>query len=307
MNGGTTMSNPHLLITGGTGFIGQKLCPLLMKEGYKLTVLTRDAAKATKLLGSTIDTISNLSEIPRLAPIDAVVNLAGEGILDKRWSKQRKQTLLDSRVALTEDLVQTIVDSDHKPSVFINGSAVGFYGDCGEELCPETAAPGKDFAAMLCKQWEIAANRIKSIGTRLAIVRIGVVLDEKGGALERMALPFKFGLGGKLGNGKQWFPWIHRNDLCKLILFLLKDTRCSGAYNATAPAPVTNQELTKAMGKAYSKPTLLPAPAFMLKLALGEGSILLLGGQNAQPNKALQEGFKFHYTTIELCLKDCVT
>lgn len=300
------MSNPHLLITGGTGFIGQKLCPLLMKEGYQLTVLTRDSAKAKKLFGDDIKTISWTDEIAKLAPIDAVINLAGEGILDKRWSPARKQVLLDSRVALTEALVRAIVDSGHKPQVFINGSAVGFYGDCADEPCPETAPPGKDFAAMLCKQWEIAANRIKAISCRLAIIRIGVVLDKQGGALERMAVPFKMGVGGKLGSGKQWFPWIHRDDLCKLIIFLLKDTRCSGAYNATAPAPVTNRELSKALGKALGKPAAIPTPAFALKAALGESSSLLLGSQNAQPNKALQEGFKFHYTTIEHCLKDCV-
>ncbi|MCG8670635.1 MAG: TIGR01777 family oxidoreductase [Pseudomonadales bacterium] len=300
------MSNPHLLITGGTGFIGQKLCPFLMKEGYQLTVLTRNPEQAKKRLGDTINTITWTSEIADLPPIDGVINLAGEGILDKRWSDTRKQELLNSRVALTEALVKAIVDSGHKPKTFINGSAVGFYGDCGDDVCSEKSAPGKDFAAMLCKQWEIAANRIKAIGCRLAIVRIGIVLDKKGGALERMAMPFKFGLGGKLGTGRQWFPWIHRDDLCKMILFLLNDNRCSGAYNATAPEPVTNSELTAALGKAMGRPTLLPAPGFALKLALGEASILLLGGQNAPPKKALQDGFKFQYTTIDHCLKDCV-
>lgn len=300
------MSNPHLLITGGTGFIGRKLCPQLIKDGYQLTLLTRSPEKAKKYYGEQINTIAWSDEVASLPPINGVINLAGEGIMDKRWSSVRKQQLLDSRVALTDALVNAIVDSGHKPDVFINGSAVGFYGDCGDEPCPETAPPGKDFAAMLCKQWEIAANRIKAVGCRLAVLRIGIVLDKQGGALAKMSPPFKLGLGGKLGSGKQWFPWIHRADLCKLILFILKDSRCSGAYNATAPSPVTNKEFTEALAKAYKKPAFLPAPSIALKLMLGESASLLLGSQNALPNKALSEGFKFHYTTIEHCLKDCV-
>lgn len=300
------MSNEHILVTGGTGFIGRKLCPLLINKGYRLTILTRTPSAAEKRFAGTVQIISNISEIPTLPSIDAVINLAGEGILDKRWTYSRKKVLLDSRVALTENLVETLVSSEHKPKTFINGSAVGFYGDCGDEVCYENSPPGKDFAAMLCKQWEIAANRIKAIGCRLVIVRTGIVLDKSGGALERMILPFKFGLGGKLGSGKQWFPWIHRNDLCKLILFLLEDSRCSGPYNATAPNPVTNKELTQALAKAVGKPALIPVPGFALKLALGEGASLLLGSQNALPNKALNDGFKFQYTTIERCLKDCV-
>lgn len=300
------MSNDHLLVTGGTGFIGQKLCPILVDKGYQLTVLTRNANKAATLLPPQVKTIGDLSQIAELPTINGVINLAGEGILDKRWSDKRKKTLLDSRVALTEELVATLVDSEHKPNVFINGSAVGFYGNAGDEFCAETAPPGKDFAAMLCKQWETAANRIKAIGCRLAVVRTGIVLDRQGGALERMILPFKFGLGGKIGNGKQWFPWIHRDDFCRLIIFLLEDKRCSGAYNATAPTPVTNKEFTAALGKVLGKPTLLPVPGFALQIALGEASGLLLGGQNAPPKKALNDGFKFKYTTIERCLKDCV-
>lgn len=300
------MSNKHLLITGGTGFVGQKLSPMLTAQGYQLTVLTRNEQKAKQTLGNAIQTINSLDEIPKLDPIDYVINLAGEGILDKRWNPKRKQQLLDSRVALTEQLVATLVESNHKPKVFINGSAVGFYGDCNDDLCAESAPPGKDFAAMLCKQWETAANRIKAVGCRLAIIRIGVVLDKQGGALQRMLPPFKLGLGGKIGSGEQWFPWIHRQDLCKLILFLLQDSRCSGIYNATAPTPVTNKEFTQALGKALHKPTLIPVPSLALKLALGEASVLLLGGQNAPPTKALNEGFKFQYTTIERCLKDCV-
>ena len=300
------MSNKHLLITGGTGFVGQKLSPMLTAQGYQLTVLTRNEQKAKQTLGNAIQTINSLDEIPKLDPIDYVINLAGEGILDKRWNPKRKQQLLDSRVALTEQLVATLVESNHKPKVFINGSAVGFYGDCNDDLCAESAPPGKDFAAMLCKQWETAANRIKAVGCRLAIIRIGVVLDKQGGALQRMLPPFKLGLGGKIGSGEQWFPWIHRQDLCKLILFLLQDSRCSGIYNATAPTPVTNKEFTQALGKALHKPTLIPVPSLALKLALGEASVLLLGGQNAPPTKARNEGFKFQYTTIERCLKDCV-
>lgn len=300
------MSNKHLLITGGTGFVGKRLTPQLIKMGYQLTVLTRNPQKARKMFGDSITTITDVSEIGKLPAIDAVINLAGEGILDKRWTESRKQTLLDSRVELTEKLVSELVESEHKPSVFVSGSAVGYYGDCGDQPCPVNAAPGKDFAATLCKQWEVAANRIKAVGCRLAIVRTGIVLDKQGGALERMLLPFKLGLGGKIGSGKQWFPWIHRTDLCRLIIFLLEDSRCSGPYNGTAPTPVTNQEFTQALGKALGRPTLLPVPGFALKLALGEGSILLLGGQNATPDKALQEGFKFKYTTIERCLKDCV-
>lgn len=300
------MSNKHLLITGGTGFIGKKLSPLLIKKGYDLTVLTRNPENARKLFGDKVRTIKDFSEISSLPAIDAVINLAGEGILDKRWSESRKKELLNSRVELTEKLVAALVDSKHKPKTFVNGSAVGYYGDNGDEPCPANSSPGKDFAATLCKQWETAANRIKAIGCRLAIVRIGVVLDKQGGALEKMLPPFKFGLGGKIGNGKQWFPWIHRSDLCRLIVFLLEDSRCSGPYNATAPTPVTNKEFTEALGKALGKPTVIPMPGFALKIALGEASLLLLGGQNATPDKALQDGFKFKYTTIEHCLKDCV-
>ncbi|MCG8311893.1 MAG: TIGR01777 family oxidoreductase [Pseudomonadales bacterium] len=300
------MSKNHVLVTGGTGFIGQMLVPALLKKGYQLTLLTRNPAATQKKFGDQVQTIGNVTQIRDLPKIDSVINLAGEGILDKRWSEKRKQELIESRVTLTENLVAALVESEHKPHTFINGSAVGFYGDAGEEHCGENSSPGKDFAATLCKQWEKAANRIKAIGCRLAVIRIGVVLDNKGGALERMMLPFKFGLGGKLGSGKQWFPWIHRKDLCKLILFLLEDSRCSGVYNATAPTPITNKEFTQALAKAVGKPAYFFVPGLALKLTLGEAAILLLGGQNAPPSKALHEGFKFHYTTIEHCLKECV-
>lgn len=300
------MSNKHVLITGGTGFIGKQLTPLLVKQGYQVTLLTRSPHKAQQLFGDEVNTLADIADISKLPAIDGVINLAGEGILDKRWSKSRKQVLLASRVELTEKLVAALIESSHKPACFISGSAVGYYGDRGDEPCPVNSKPGNDFSAMLCKQWETAAKRIKDIGCRLVIIRTGIVLDKKGGALERMILPFRLGLGGKIGSGKQWFPWIHRTDFCRMILFLLEDSRCSGPYNGTAPIPVTNKEFTQALGKAQSKPTLLPVPGIALKLALGEASELLLGGQNATPDKILQEGFKFKYTTIERCLKDCV-
>jgi uncharacterized protein (TIGR01777 family) len=294
----------HILLTGGTGLIGRSLCRYWLSQGHNLVVCSRQPEQVPGLCGAAVRGIRQLSEYGE-QPLDAVINLAGAPIADRPWSAKRKALLLDSRVALTEQLVSWLGTRADKPQVLLSGSAVGWYGDGGEHsLADDSPAVGDDFAAQLCAAWEFEAQQAQALGVRVVLLRTGLVLARDGGFLARLLTPFKLGLGGRLGNGRQWMPWIHLADQVALIDFLLHQSDASGAFNACAPVPVRNSEFTQALGRALHRPTLLPVPALLLRVLLGELAGLLLGGQRALPSRLTAAGFVFRFNTVEAALND---
>lgn len=296
----------NLIVAGGTGFIGKALCDALLAERHAVTVLTRSieerrrdavSSNAVSWNGRTVGAWQALID-----GCDAVINLAGENIAEGRWSEARKKRLVDSRLESTRALVTAIQNSARKPKLLLNASAIGIYGDRGEEPVDEGSAPGSDFLARLCADWESEARRAESAGCRVALLRTGIVLGPGGGALAKMLPPFKLGLGGPLGSGRQWMSWISLDDEVGLIIHALQGS-LSGPINLVAPAPARNADFAKALGRALHRPAVLPAPAFALKLALGEMSELLLGGQKVVPKKALESGYRFQHPTLESALK----
>lgn len=294
------------LVTGGTGFIGQKLCHVLSLRDYHLTVFSRQAPEDVKTLCGRVDAVSRLEELKGHQGFDVVINLAGEGIADKRWSKSRKQVLRDSRIALTETLVDTINSWSTPPQALVSGSAVGFYGDQGGQPVTERTPPHDEFTHRLCLDWENAACQLEHNGVRVCLSRTGLVVGPAGGFLQRMLPPFRLGLGGRLGSGTQFMPWIHRDDVVKALVWLAETDTAKGAYNVVGPHPARNSKFTRCLGKVLKRPTLFPAPAFMLRTALGEMSRLLLTGQQALPERLLGEGFAFEYPELEAALRDAI-
>lgn len=291
----------HTLITGGTGFIGRHLIPHLKHLG-PVTVLTRNSQQAYALLGHDIKCLNQLNELNHLDGYDAVINLAGEPIAGKRWSTQQKQRIEQSRLHTTEKLVSLMHNSHQKPAVFISGSAVGYYGNQADTLLDETAPPANvDFASTLCQQWEAAATPAQAL-TRLCVIRTGIVLSKHHGALNKMLPAYQLGLGGPLGGGDQYFPWIHIKDMVRLILFLLESDNVQGTFNACAPTPVTNRVFSSHLAKALHRPHLLSTPAWTLKLAMGEMASIMLGSQRTVPHQLQQAGFKFQFDTLEPAL-----
>ncbi|MGM0449610.1 MAG: TIGR01777 family oxidoreductase [Pseudomonadota bacterium] len=295
----------HILITGGTGFIGQLLCHQLQSQGHSLTVLSRRSDSEVQRLCGRVGVIRQLSEIPGLPAINAVINLAGEGIAEKRWTQRRKQQLWDSRITLTEELVRQLQRCDALPAVIVSGSAVGYYGDQGPRDVTENTEPHDEFTHRLCSAWEEAAAGL-SRDTRVCFSRTGLVVGRGGGFLQQMLPLFRLGLGGRLGDGRQYMPWIHRHDMVQGLIHLMNTPELSGAFNLTAPAPVTNAEFTQALARVLHRPARLPVPPFALKLALGEMAGLLLTGQKARPERLLESGFTFRYTEVEGALAEAV-
>ncbi len=295
----------HVLITGGSGFIGQALCPTLLEAGHEVTVLTRDAERAGQSLPKDVELVERLDQADRA---DAVVNLAGEPLAEGRWTDSRKLEFRQSRLGTTEDLIEWIEGQPpaQRPRVLVSGSAIGYYGPTGDEKLDESAAPGDDFAATLCRDWEQAAQAAETFGLRVAVVRIGVVLGPGGGALAKMLTPFKLGAGGPMGDGQQWMSWVHRQDLASLILWLLENEHAHGPHNATAPAPVRNGEFARTLAQVLHRPALVTTPALALKLMFGEMSSLLLTGQRVVPAQATAGGFQFKYPELEGALREVV-
>jgi uncharacterized protein (TIGR01777 family) len=294
----------HILLTGGTGLIGRQLCRHWSGQGYRLTVWSRKPEKVAKICGAQVRGIARLEDLGQ-APVDAIVNLAGAPIADRPWTHKRKALLWNSRITLTETLLAWLETREQKPRVLISGSAIGWYGDGGErELTEDTRPVSEDFASQLCIAWEETAQRAETLGIRVILIRTGLVLSAEGGFLSRLLLPFKLGLGGPIGNGRQWMPWIHIDDQIALIDFLLHRNEASGPYNACAPKPVRNREFAKALGGVLHRPAFMPMPAFALKVGLGELSLLLLGGQRATPVRLLQAGFTFQFTDLRAAMDD---
>ena len=294
----------HILLTGGTGLIGRQLCRHWLSEGHSLTVWSREPEKVAKICGPKVRGISRLEDIGQEA-VDAIINLAGAPIADRPWTTKRKALLWSSRITLTEHLLAWLETREQKPDVLISGSAVGWYGDGGErELTEESAPVIDDFASQLCIAWEETAQRAEALGIRVVLVRTGLVLSADGGFLSRLLLPFKLALGGPIGNGRQWMPWIHIHDQIALIDFLLHQKNASGPYNACAPKPVRNSEFAKTLGAVLHRPAFMPMTALALKVCLGELSLLLLGGQKAMPVRLLEAGFTFRFTDLRAALDD---
>ncbi|MGB9098396.1 TIGR01777 family oxidoreductase [Erwinia sp.] len=296
----------HILLTGGTGLIGSHLIPRLLHRGDTVSVVTRDVAAARAKLGPEVHLWSGLEQQLDLNEVDAVINLAGEPIADKRWTEQQKRHLCESRWQITERLVSLINASTTPPSVLISGSATGFYGDTGDLVLTEED-PGQDeFTHQLCAHWETLAQAASSEQTRVCLMRTGVVLAKEGGALSKMKLPFKMGIGGPLGSGKQYMPWIHLEDMLNAILWLLDSPGLSGPFNMVAPYAVRNEQFAATLGHAMHRPAFMRTPAAAIKLMMGESAILVLGGQHVLPKRLEESGFTFRWYQLDEALADVV-
>lgn len=303
----------RVLITGGTGLIGSELTNNLCADGHDVIILSRSGtsdtflpsrAQLVKWDGRTAEGWGRL-----VNEVDAIVNLAGESIsganpVSGRWTAARKRRIVDSRVQAGQAIVQAVKGATKRPEVLVQASAVGYYGPHGDEPVTEDTAPGNDFLADVCKQWEASVAGVEALGVRLAIIRTGVVLSSGGGALPFMALPFRYFVGGPLGSGKQYVPWIHEEDQINAIRFLLEHQSMRGAYNVSAPKPVTNADFSKAIGRALRRPSYMPAPEFAIRLVLGEFATLIVDGQRQIPRRLPQSGFRFQYEDVDTALKD---
>lgn len=289
-----------VLITGGTGFVGTRLVEALVAGGHKVTVLTRNRASAAKLL-APVTVITDLAEIDSAAQIDAVVNLAGESLTNGLWTKAKRERIIASRVQATRGCVDLIARLERKPAVLVNSSAIGWYGLRGDEVLDESGDAHDGFLHQICRDWEAATA---GAGVRTVLMRIGLVLDSSGGMLAPMLTPFKFGLGGRFGNGKHWMSWIHRDDLVRLIVHAIATPALAGPLNATAPEPVTNRDFTRALGAALHRPAILPVPRWPLHLLLGQlADDLLFSGQRVLPKAAQSSGFVFRYPQLDGALQ----
>lgn len=292
-----------ILITGGTGLIGRHLIPRLLESGNSVIVVTRSPDKARQQLDARVEFWKGLNGRSTLDGIDAVINLAGEPIADKRWTEEQKQRLCNSRWQITQKLVDLFAASDQPPRVLISGSAAGYYGDLGEVVVTEEEPPHNEFTHKLCARWEQIACGAQSDTTRVCLLRTGVVLAPKGGILGKMVPPFKLGLGGPMGNGRQYLAWIHIDDMVNGILWLL-DNDLRGPFNLVSPYPVRNEQFAHALGHALHRPAVLRAPAVAVKLLMGESSVLVLGGQRALPKRLEDSGFAFRWYDLEEALAD---
>lgn len=282
-------------IAGGTGFVGGALVAKLRSLGHSVVVLTRDPQAAKTKLGSDGIEFATYSELSSaLSGCGGVINLAGEPIAENRWTPGIKQQILDSRIKTTEAIAQAINQANPKPQVLVNASALGFYGSSETATFDETSSAGDDFLAEVCQAWETAAQ---AVTVRLVMLRIGIVLGD-GGALGKMLPPFRMFAGGPIGTGKQWFSWIHIDDLVNLIVAGLTDEQMQGTYNATAPNPVRMNDVCEAVGQALKRPSWLPVPAFALDLLLGDGAKIVLEGQRVLPKRLVEQGFAFQYQDI---------
>jgi uncharacterized protein (TIGR01777 family) len=297
----------HSLITGATGFVGRRL----LKHLDRPVVLSRNAAKAVNDLAAFHITSYQWDPAKEPAPakafdgVQAVFHLAGDPVAEGRWTAAKKARLRESRIAGTKNLVKTLSELTTRPKVLVSASAVGYYSDRGEEILDESAAPRDDFLGELCQAWEREASEAEQLGIRVVSVRVGIVLGEKGGALAKMLPPFYLGLGAPLGSGRQYMPWIHIEDLVRLMIFAAENENVRGPVNGVGPTPVTNREFTKTLGRVLSRPTIFPpVPRFMLNVMFGEFGQILLHSQQVVPKNAVDAGFVFQFSELEPALRD---
>jgi uncharacterized protein (TIGR01777 family) len=291
----------NYLITGGTGFIGSELVKKLVQKGDSVTVLSRKKNQKN----SSVRFVGNFSEIDQNEKIDCVINLAGEPIAAKKWSRKQKEILLSSRLDVTKKIIELIAKLNHKPCLLISASAIGFYGSNEDEILDEKSPHKIEFTNQLCSAWEAQALEAQVLGVRTCIIRLGVVLEKNGGALAKMLPAFKFGLGGKIASGKQFMSWVHRQDVLSAIDFLINNDKLSGVFNVTSPNPLTNAEFTQALAKTLRRPAFFDMPLFVVKMLFGEmGETLLAKGQRVYPKNLLDSGFDFRFKNLRDALID---
>lgn len=293
----------NILISGGTGLIGSELSKMLKAKGHGVKILSRKKNDSEGFVqwNVTQGTIDKHA----LEGIDAIIHLAGEGIADGNWTDERKVSIIESRVNSTRLLLTELQKGNHKVKAFISASATGYYSERGDELMYEEAMPAKDFLGTTCVLWEQEVNKIAKLGIRTVKLRTGIVLTLDGGALKKMILPFKFGVGSALGDGKQWMSWIHAKDLCEMYIYALENEQLNGEYNAVSPKPVTNYEFSKILAEVMKKPFWAPnVPTFILKFIFGEMSAVVLGSTKASSSKIEKTGFKFEYENLKDALKN---
>ncbi|MCP9838958.1 TIGR01777 family oxidoreductase [Cyanobium sp. N.Huapi 1H5] len=301
----------RLLLLGCTGFVGRELVPFLLNLGHQLTLVSRRARPDSEAADPRLTTLccdpsdpaswGQPALLEALAAADGVVNLAGEPIADQRWTPLHRQRLLDSRIGTTTQLVRAMAALATPPRVLVNGSAVGYYGTSLEAGFTEASPPGDDFLARLCARWE-AATQVAPEACRIVVLRVGIVLGPDGGALGKMLPVFRAGFGGPVGSGQQWMSWIHRHDLCRLIVTALEDDTYAGPYNAVAPEPTRMGIFASSLGRALGRPSLLPVPGPLLQLLLGDGAAVVLEGQQVSPERLLAQGFHFQYPELSAAL-----
>ncbi|MDR3666181.1 MAG: TIGR01777 family oxidoreductase [Ignavibacteriaceae bacterium] len=296
-----------IIITGATGLIGRELCKSLNKNGDEVTVFTRDTDKGKKILpylNNFVEWDYNRPELwkNQLEGTDAIIHLAGENVVGKRWTYSHKKNIMKSRKTATKNLVNAIEMVNIKPKIFISSSAVGYYKDNGNDEITEESPTGSDFLSYVCRSWENEAKQVEKFGIRRVSIRTGIVLSSKAGALKKMILPFMLFAGGSIGKGNQWFPWIHIEDIVNIYLFALNN-EISGEINGTAPNPVTLKEFTKTLGKVLHRPSFINIPEFVLKLVAGEGAESILASLRVIPKKLSCTSFQFKYSDLEAALK----
>jgi uncharacterized protein (TIGR01777 family) len=304
----------RIIIAGGTGLIGRALCNSLAGDGHALIVLTRDPERPgpdgrplpTEVQSVRWDARSTEGWGQLVDGADALVNLAGEGLSEGRWTVERKQHIYVSRINAGKAVVDAITAATHKPKVLVQASAVGYYGGRGDEVVTEASSPGSDFLAQVCFDWEASTAAAERLGVRRPVIRTGLVLSKEGGAWPKIALPFRLFAGGAMGGGRQYWPWIHIEDEVRAIRFLIEHSDAHGPFNLTAPEPLTSKKFAKTLGSVMGRPSFVAAPAPALKLALGEMSTILLEGQRAVPKRLLDMGFTFTYPTAEAAFRTLV-
>jgi uncharacterized protein (TIGR01777 family) len=303
----------RVFVTGGTGLVGTRLVHKLQQRNDQVVLLTRRASTAREKFGGGVeiaegDPMQPGAWMEALAGCEGVIHLAGENIFNRRWNADFKQLLFDSRIKSTANVVAALARNprraDGSPKVLVNASAIGWYGAHGDEELTEESPPASDFLAQLCVEWEKAAHQAEKDGVRVALVRVGIVLDREGGALAKMLTPFKWFVGGKVSNGRQYMSWIHHEDMVGLFLLGLDSVEAIGPLNGTAPNPVTNKQFSKALGRALHRPACFPTPRFMLRLALGEVADVIATGQRVLPKRPQALGYQFRFPTIDEALAD---
>jgi uncharacterized protein (TIGR01777 family) len=295
-----------ILITGATGLIGRSVCRSLIDEGHQVAVLSRRPPAAIDLAGVISFRWEPVAESPPAAALDgveAVIHLAGEPLVAARWTEEQKRRIRDSRVKGSRNLVAGMRATTRPPKVFVSASAVGFYGDRGDDILNESSDPGSGFLSEVCLEWEAEAARARELGVRVALVRTGVALSPSGGALEKMLLPFKLGLGGRLGGGRQWFPWIHIEDVVGIFLHALMSPAVDGPINGVAPGIVTNEEFTRELAAALNRPAFFPVPHLALRVLMGEMAEVVTASQRVVPQVALDTGYHFKYSNLRPALE----
>ncbi len=297
----------RILITGASGLIGTALQKSFTEKGYEMLLATRSGPRTPDQIQWNMESGFAEGELERLEDLDAVIHLAGENVSGLRWTDDKKKAIRESRINGTHNIVEVLSNLRNKPKVFISGSAIGFYGDRSDDVMTEASTAGDTFLAHVCKEWEAESRRAEDLGIRTVLLRTGIVLSKDGGALSTMLTPFKFGVGGVVGSGKQWMSWVSLDDVVAIVNFALENEHFRGAVNVVSPNPATNEEFTKTLGEVLYRPTFLPLPAFAVNLVFGEmGDALLLASTRVEPKRLKEVGYEFEFTDLKTAIEHAV-